>query len=301
MGHSDNIAAAKKAVDAKKVTDPKKATAAKSPRPGPPPVGISQSLPVRNVPVASGSRTMPGVDAGSERPPSRPGSQRESSRPSSSQSNISTATSTSRVSQRSYESTISATSGNSDSSKKSGNSHNSNNSKRSDNSNYSSGTYQRRAVLPGALEVFRDLSCGRGEKRVWEEVDKKSIEHTEMRECVNVAMCILSRARNRRALSTYSTELVDAVESTHRSTAGHMDIYGPEMPATIDAWLWRMSEGFPRVNISHSIPDRYAETGRWTWGDHVSQYVPQEAAYINVHYGVSYGFSVILNGLIILS
>jgi hypothetical protein len=100
-------------------------------------------------------------------------------------------------------------------------------------------------------------------------------------------MCILSRARNRRALSTYSTELVDAVEAKHRSTAGDLNIYGPEMPATIIDWLRRMSEGFPDIRIHHSIPDKYAQTRRRTWGDHHLDYVPYEAASIDVNYEVS--------------
>lgn len=93
-----------------------------------------------------------------------------------------------------------------------------------------------------------------------------------MRRCVNIAMSILGRSRNRAAMSTYSTELVDVLEADKRTTtAGDLNTYD-EMPNVIDNWLNVIANEFPEIYINHALRDSYAQTGRLTWGTEWHKY-----------------------------
>lgn len=149
--------------------------------------------------------------------------------------------------------------------------------------------YDRYCVQPDALTIYRgdpnkpeDLA----------EVPQGSTEHQEMRECVNAAMCILSRTQTRNVMATYSVGVVEFMESEHNdSTAGNLDVYGDGMQKAISKWLERLRRKFPDLYITPSIGSRYGYTQRFIWGKHIDNYRPESAADISIHSGVCFPVS----------
>lgn len=144
--------------------------------------------------------------------------------------------------------------------------------------------YERYYVQPNALRIYR------GDPDLREnltEVSVGSTEHQEMRECVNIAMCILSRTRTRNVMATYSIGVVEHMESKHHwSTAGTLEVYGDGIPTAISKWLERLGRRFPDLYITPSMGPCYGYTQRFLWGDDIDGYPPQVAAEISIHSGV---------------
>lgn len=203
-----------------------------------------------------------------ERPPSRQRPQQDIGRPSTSHSQSSSTSLKSKAStQRSYGTTNSG------------------------GSSSSGGTeVDRYYVSNDTLRIHRHSHGGRDAEEVWIAIEPTSPDYLEMRRCVNVAMGILARSRNRAAMSTYSTQLVDAIEAENLpSTVGNeVDIYdGEDMNAIVGFWLDKMRTDFPDIYISRNTNEDYAITSRISWGTEWSKNVPQEAAYIEIHHEVS--------------
>lgn len=220
-----------------------------------------------------------------ERFPSRQRPLQDSGRPSSSHSHSSPTFSKSKAStQRSYGTT------NSGGSSSSGGSE-----------------YDRYHVSNDSLRIFQYSNGENSTEEGWIKVEQVSSEYLEMRRCVNVAMGILGRSRNRAAMSTYSTQLVDAIEAENLpSTAGNeLDIYHDDgMHEALSVWLDTMSYEFPEIYISPCTHEYYAITSRLSWGTDHTKHVPQEAAYIQIHHEVSNGqclFWSALNSTIFLN
>lgn len=145
-------------------------------------------------------------------------------------------------------------------------------------------SFDRYYVQPEALSIHR------GDPEVPKdvvEVPQGSTESQEMRECVNAAMCILSRTRTRDVMATYSIGVKDFMEAEHElSAAGNLELDGDGMQIAIGKWLDSLKREFPNLYITPSIGSCYGYTQRFIWEDNIDNYQPKRAADIAIHSGV---------------
>lgn len=152
--------------------------------------------------------------------------------------------------------------------------------------------YNRYSVPPTALTVYRGSVQTRGDLP---EVPQGSPDHEQMRECVNVAMCILSQTRTRDSMAAYSIGVVDFTKKKYKgSTSEVLKVSKDKMPGTISSWLAILRMQFPNIYISPSCGTDYAQTLREVWGSSLNNYVPRQAAVISLHCEVSSPLSLYL-------
>lgn len=159
-------------------------------------------------------------------------------------------------------------------------------SKKSGTSSSSDGSaYDRYSVQADALRIYRGSVYTRGDLP---EFPQESTEHEQMRECVNVAMCILSRTRTRDAMAVYSIGLVDFMKTKHdKNAAGYLNVKEDEVPDIISRWLDFLKNQFPCLYISPSLGLYYGHTIRSTWGTEFNEYLPRSAALVSINSEVS--------------